>query len=94
MPWNAYATIALGLGVMNLETPSGLGPFHPESREITSRIGWVLDLSAGKEWWIGDDRALGLAAFFLLSAFPEPNPELLPRWGGPAAGLRATATWD
>lgn len=94
MPWNAWASLSVGLGVMVMDTPAGLGPRYPEARSFQSRLGWVVDLSAGYELWVDAERAAGAALFVLLSAFPEPNVESLPRWGGPAFGVRATATWD
>ncbi len=94
MPWNVWGAVELGLGWMFMDKPAGLDDQHPGGHDFRSKNGWVLTLSGGKEWWVHRDWAAGASAFFMLSSFPEPNEESLPRWGGPAFGIRLTGTYD
>ncbi|MCB9785349.1 MAG: hypothetical protein H6744_01535 [Deltaproteobacteria bacterium] len=92
MPVNIYLSGAIALGFMFMERPEGLGLVRAPKRSFRSDGGWVLLISAGKEFWVSGEWAVGLQAYFTLSNFPEPAN--VPVWAGPGFGLRLTATFD
>lgn len=92
MPVNIYISGSLGLGFMFMERPAGVGRPGVPKRIFTSDGGWVLLVSAGKEFWVDREWAVGISAYFTLSNFPEPAN--LPVWAGPGFGLRVSATFD
>jgi hypothetical protein len=55
MPINMYVSGNIGLGFLSIDS----GSF-----DDTSDPGFAMDLSAGKEWWVGNSWGLGLAGAF------------------------------
>ena len=55
MPANVYLSGNLGLGFLTVDS---------EGEDETSDPGVALDLSIGKEWWVGNSWGLGLAGAF------------------------------
>lgn len=92
MPINIYLSGSLGLGFMFMDRPGGVGKPGVPKRTFRSDGGWVLLVSAGKEFWVDREWAVGVSAYFSLSNFPEPAN--LPVWAGPGFGLRVSATFD
>jgi hypothetical protein len=92
MPVNIYLSGALGLGFMFMDKPVGVTTPGKDKRFFWSDGGWVLLVSAGKEFWVDPEWAVGIAAYFSLSNFPEPAN--LPVWAGPGFGLKLSATFD
>ncbi|MDD9935109.1 MAG: hypothetical protein OXT09_15970 [Myxococcales bacterium] len=52
MPLNAFATLAIGLGVASMEVD--------QFRETKTDMGWAFNLDLGKEWWFSDNAAMGV----------------------------------
>jgi hypothetical protein len=92
MPVNIYLSGSLGLGFMFMDRPGGVGKPGAPKRNFRSDGGWVLLVSAGKEFWVDPEWAVGISAYFSLSNFPEPAN--IPVWAGPGFGLRVSATFD
>jgi hypothetical protein len=90
MPVNIYLSGSLGLGFMFMDRPGGVGKPGAPKRNFRSDGGWVLLVSAGKEFWVDPEWAVGISAYFSLSNFPEPAN--IPVWAGP--GLRAAGLGD
>ncbi len=55
MPVNMYLSGNIGLGFLSIDTSAG---------DDTSDPGIAMDLSVGKEWWVGNSWGLGLAGAF------------------------------
>jgi hypothetical protein len=82
MPVNLYLSGSVGAGSL-----SGSGDFDGETD-----TGIALDLTAGKEWWVGNGWGLGAAAAFQYHSFPDG--EVDSNWSGPAFALRFSATMN
>jgi hypothetical protein len=82
MPVNLYVSGSVGAGSL-----TGTGDFDGETD-----TGIAVDLTAGKEWWVGDRWGLGAAAAFEYHSFPDG--EIDASWKGPAFALRFTATMN
>jgi hypothetical protein len=83
MPANLYLSGSLSLGRLNLDASQLQGD--------TDR-GVALDLSAGKEWWVGGAWGLGLAGGFTFHSFPDPAYER--NWTGTSYSVRVSATYN
>ena len=55
MPANVYLSGSLGVGYLSIDTDFG---------DDTSDAGFAMDLSVGKEWWVGNSWGLGVAGAF------------------------------
>jgi hypothetical protein len=77
MPVNMYLSGNVGLGFLSIDTDFG---------DETSDPGVALDVSLGKEWWVGNSWGLGLAG-----AFGFHSIEDVTGWN---AGVRFTATFN
>lgn len=83
MPVNIYVSGSLGAGTLAIEGPGGEGE---------TDTGVVLDLTAGKEWWVGNRWGIGIAGAFGYHDVPE---EGLPNnWSGTSFAIRFTATMN
>ncbi len=77
MPANVYLSGNVGLGFFTVDS---------EGEDETSDPGFAMDLSIGKEWWVGNSWGLGLAG-----AFGYHSIEDFSGWN---AGVRFTATFN
>ncbi len=77
MPVNLYLSGNVGLGFLSIDAGGD---------EQTSDAGFALDLSIGKEWWVGNSWGLGLAG-----AFGYHSIEDFSGWN---AGVRFSATFN
>jgi hypothetical protein len=82
MPANVYASGSVGLGRLrfsgDVSGETGNGP--------------ALDLTVGKEWWVGPSWGLGVAAGFSYHSLPDKGT--VEPWSGTSFGLRLSATYD
>jgi hypothetical protein len=83
MPANFYLSGSVGSGRMELD----MGGFNGE----TDR-GLMIDLTLGKEWWVGDSWGLGIAAGLQHLSLGEPGTS--EKWSGNSFALRFTATMN
>lgn len=63
MPANVYFTLALGLSLLG----SNNGRAHGDSTDV----GFGTNADVGKEWWVSDNWALGVAARFWFTHAPD-----------------------
>lgn len=82
MPANIYLSGSLGSGSLQLD-----GPIDGE----TDR-GPMLDLSLGKEWWVGDNWALGLALGLQSHTIGDGTVD--EDWSGTSYAIRFSATMN
>lgn len=89
MPLNAYVTGSVGLARLKVED-------NQSGADGNSDSGFGFQVAVGKEWWVGQNFGLGVAGD--MSYFSaKDNAELLgttDSWGGPAFGLRLSATFN
>lgn len=85
MPVNMYLSGSVGFGQLSLETDDDNFDLDGESD-----TGLVLDLTLGKEWWVGNSWGLGIAAGFGYHSVPDENFD--ENWSGTSFALRFTAT--
>lgn len=79
MPANVYLSGSIGLASID---------FDGESTDS----GFAIDTTIGKEWWVGNSWALGLAGAFGYHSVSDPDLDL--NWKGPSFGLRFSATMN
>ena len=64
----------------------------------SSRLGFALELLAGKEWWVSDNWGLGASAQLILGIMggkdPDPNLNAVPRWNTTSFSLLMSATYN
>ncbi|MGQ0721749.1 MAG: hypothetical protein ACT4PE_09285 [Candidatus Eiseniibacteriota bacterium] len=82
MPVNLYLSGSVGAGSL-----SASGDIDGETD-----TGIAVDLTAGKEWWVGNGWGLGAAAAFQYQSFPDGEVDA--NWSGPAFALRFSATMN
>jgi hypothetical protein len=83
MPSNLYLSGSLGLASMSIDTDLG---------DFGSDTGLAVDITLGKEWWVGRSWGLGIAgALGLHSVGAEDIEE---NWSGASFGLRFSATMN
>ena len=78
MPINIYLSPSIGIGALSDEAGGG------------TDIGFALDLTLGKEWWVGGSWGLGVAGAFGFHSVPQADADL--RWEGFDLALRFSAT--
>jgi hypothetical protein len=83
MPSNFYLSGSVGVGTLSLD--AGAITFETDA-------GAVLDLTLGKEWWVGRRWGLGAAAGFSYHAIPDGGVD--ENWKGPGFGIRFSATYN
>jgi len=81
MPTNLYLSASLGYGKL-----TGKGGFL--SGETDS--GMVVDMTLGKEWWVGNSWGLGVAGGFIYHSVPQPGLDV--NWSGTSFAIRFSAT--
>lgn len=84
MPVNMYLSGTIGSGGLELDVSGGL--------DGKSDRGLLLDLTLGKEWWVGDKWGLGLAGGLMYHSFPDPD--ISENWTGTSFCLRFSATMN
>jgi hypothetical protein len=80
---NAFLTI--NAGVADLTIKDG------DDEIGKSKTGMAINVTGGKEWWIGEEFALGGGAFFGYSMIPDDGDYI---WNGIAVGALITATFN
>jgi hypothetical protein len=83
MPVNIYLSGSLGFSTVTLEGPFGTGE---------TDTGPALDITAGKEWWVSNRWALGVAAGFGYHSAPDKATS--ENWNGTSIALRFSATMN
>ena len=83
MPLNLYLSGSIGFGTLELDSDDVDG-------ETDS--GMALDLTVGKEWWVGDSWGLGLAGGFTYHSLPDKDID--ESWSGASFALRFSATFN
>jgi len=83
MPVNIYISGTIGLGRLRI---NGAGPVGQ------SNLGPMFDVTAGKEWWVGESWGLGVALALGLHSVPEKN--ISESWSGASVTVRFTATMN
>lgn len=82
MPVNIYVSGSLGLGTFRLT-----GDVEGETKS-----GFAMDLTLGKEWWVGENWGLGLAGGFTYHSVPDKD--VSENWSGTSFALRFSATMN
>jgi hypothetical protein len=82
MPINIYASGSAGIGSLNLD-----GDVNGSSKS-----GFAMDLTLGKEWWVADSWGLGAAGGFTYHSLPDESSSQ--NWTGTSIALRFTATFN
>lgn len=83
MPANIYASGSVGFGVLSLDAEGVTGE---------SDTGFALDLTLGKEWWVGNSWGLGLAGGYTYHSLPDKD--VSENWTGSSFALRFSATFN
>jgi hypothetical protein len=83
MPANLYVSGSVGMGSLQLDSDQVDG-------ETDS--GFVVDLSVGKEWWVGNSWGLGVAGGFSYHSLPDPDID--ENWSGTSFAVRFSATMN
>lgn len=83
MPANVYLSGSVGIGSLNLEA---------DDEDLESDNGMVIDLTIGKEWWVGRNWGLGVAGSLGLHSIPDPDVD--ENWSGPSFAVRFSATMN
>lgn len=78
MPVNLYLSPSIGIGVLSDDSGG------------STDNGIALDITLGKEWWVGGSWGLGFAGSFGYHSVPEKDMDV--KWGGYDLSLRFTAT--
>jgi hypothetical protein len=82
MPVNIYLSGSAGAALISVETILGItGETDP---------GPALDITLGKEWWVGGSWGLGVAGGFGYHSVPEKDID--EKWRGYSLGVRFSAT--
>jgi len=82
MPANLYISSSVGFSVMSVEV---LGIFNGETD-----TGPAIDVTLGKEWWVGGSWGLGVSGGF--GYFSVPDKEVDENWSGTSLAVRFSAT--
>ena len=83
MPINLYLSPSIGFGSLTLDLPNANGE---------TDTGVVFDFTVGKEWWVSDRWALGVAGGLGLHAIPDKNSS--DDWKGSSIAVRFTSTFN
>ena len=82
MPVNMYLSGSAGFGTLQLDADNGV--------DGETDTGFAMDLTLGKEWWVGDSWGLGLAGGFTYHSLPEKDMD--ENWSGTSFTVRFSAT--
>jgi hypothetical protein len=83
MPLNLYVSSSLGVGTLDIITPWGAGATDP---------GFAVDVTIGKEWWVGGSWGLGVAGGLNYHNIPEKHVD--ENWNGMSLAIRFSATMN
>jgi hypothetical protein len=83
MPVNMYLSGSLGVGSMELDAGN---------LSVETDSGLFADLTLGKEWWVGEKWALGLAGGVTIHSFSDPDVD--ENWSGTSFCLRFSASMN
>jgi hypothetical protein len=83
MPANFYLSGSVGVGALSLDA-GGV--------TFDSDAGGVIDITLGKEWWVGNRWGLGVAAGLNYHSIPDGGVDA--NWKGPGFGIRFSATYN
>jgi len=83
MPVNMYLSGSLGVGSMELDAGN---------LSVETDSGLFADLTLGKEWWVGEKWALGLAGGVTMHSFGDPDVD--ENWSGTSFCLRFSASMN
>jgi len=83
MPSNFYLSGSVGMGTLSLDA-GGVS--------LETDAGAVIDVTLGKEWWVGNRWGLGAALGFGYHSIPDGGVDA--KWSGPSFALRFTATYN
>jgi len=83
MPVNLYVSGSLGFGTLTVETDD-------VDLDGETDTGLALDITVGKEWWVGNSWGLGFAGGFGYHSLPVEGIE--DKWSGTSFAIRFTAT--
>jgi len=81
MPANLYLSSSIGSAGLTLEAGG---------QELNWDRGLALDVTLGKEWWVGDAWGIGVAGGVTYHSLPQEG--LNDNWSGTSFGIRFTAT--
>ncbi len=81
MPINIYVSGSAGAATLSYDGPSGSGE---------TDYGYAADVTVGKEWWVSDGWALGVAGGFSYHSIPDEDMDS--DWTGTSVAVRFTAT--
>lgn len=81
MPSNIYLSASLGIGKLSIDAGSLVGE---------TDNGMVMDVTLGKEWWVGDSWGLGVAGGFNYHSVPDGDID--ENWSGASFVIRFSAT--
>jgi hypothetical protein len=79
MPINIYLSPSIGIAML-----------YNESGDRSTDNGIALDMTLGKEWWVGGSWGLGVAGSFGFHSVPERNVDF--KWEGYDFSIKFTAT--
>jgi len=83
MPHNIYVSGSAGFGIIDVESFGLAGE---------SEIGIAIDTTFGKEWWVSDRWALGVAGAFGFHSIPQEGIDT--NWTGTDVAIRFTSTFN
>jgi hypothetical protein len=83
MPANVYFSPSVGMGSLTLSS-SGVS--------VESDYGLMVDFTAGKEWWVSENWAVGVAGGATYHSIPDNSAE--ENWTGLSYAVRFTATMN
>ena len=80
MPSNIYISPSIGLATLSFDGDV----------EGSSDSGFAIDITLGKEWWVGNSWGLGVAGAFGYHSIPDGGID--ENWSGTSFGVRFSAT--
>lgn len=84
-PANVYLSGSLGAAHVTLESGN---------EKVDSETGWAIDAIVGKEWWVGSEWGLGVAAQFNHLSVPDKGADTTYHLDGNSFALMFTATYN
>lgn len=84
MPANVYFSPSVGFGSLSFDADN--------FEEVESDMGLVVDMTIGKEWWVGRKWGLGVAGAVGLHSIPDKDIDS--NWKGANFAVRFTATMN
>lgn len=84
MPSNLYLSASVGLATLTADISGGPA--------FDSDTGVAVDLTLGKEWWVGDSWGLGVAGGLMVHSIPDGGID--ENWTGTSFAIRFSATYN